>query len=170
MQQAIQELNEQRHNWINANIATLGESHETQRSSKFLGRQLQPKKHELRRVQAAKEVQAENNAGKKGMRIQLEEDILYQIAVFDRQPPCKLCHKPFKKFTRRTKCPWCLDMVCNQCIRRKVTVPTSNRMIKVCDACFGAINYWNADINNTEVEFSITETSLMPSQSSQRRV
>ena len=116
-------------------------------------------------MQAAKETQAEmgnkNNKTSKEMkkRLQLEEDILYQMNIFDRQLPCKLCQKPIKKFTRRvSKCLWCLDMVCNSCLTHKCNAPATNRNIKVCDGCFGFIGYWNSDINHTPIQFSITKS------------
>merc|ERR1712129_564751 len=93
----------------------------------------------------------------------LSNEVKYEIYAFDRQPPCKLCQKPFKRFTRHSKCPWCLDKVCKECLRRKTQLPQDNqtkksRTMKVCDGCFGAINYFVAEMNHTDAEFSATET------------
>lgn len=43
--------------------------------------------------------------------------------------------------------------------------------MKVCDGCFGAINYFAAEMNNTDAEFSATETmSLYTSDQSQSQM
>ena len=55
---------------------------------------------------------------------ELSIDVVYEIKVFfERSDPCKLCQKPFKRFTRKQKCPWCLDIICNACIRKKTSLP-----------------------------------------------
>merc|ERR1712228_983918 len=124
---------------------------------KYLGRDSTPKKHELDRVQNGKSIIKSKD---------LNPDVRYEIEAFDRQAPCKLCQKPFKRFTRKQKCPWCLDIVCKECLRRKTQLPQDNqskksRQMKVCDGCFGAINYFVAEMNHTEAEFSATETVTM---------
>ena len=135
--------------------------------SKYLGRVIKPKKHELDRVQNGKSLMKSKD---------LTEDVRYEIDAFDRQAPCKLCQRPFKRFTRKSKCPWCLDIVCKECLRRKTQLPQDNqskksRQMKVCDGCFGAINYFAAEMNNTDAEFSATETmSLYTSDQSQSQM
>merc|ERR1712154_604036 len=104
----------------------------------------------------------------------LNPDVKYEIDAFDRQSPCKLCQKPFKRFTRKSKCPWCLDIVCKECLRRKTQLPQDNqitkksRTMKVCDACFGAINYFVAEMNHTDAEFSATDTITIQTASTQK--
>jgi len=154
IQQAIQEQVENRARWINENIAQLENVHETARASRYCGRYMSPKKHELLRVQAAKSISKQSKS--------LNPDVKYEMEAFDRLPPCKLCQRPIKKFTRTSKCPWCLDSVCNDCINHKASLPTSTKPIKsmkVCDGCFGTIGYWTAEINHTQPEFSQTDTA-----------
>jgi len=167
IQSAIQEQVELRARWINENYQTLQEFHETARVSKYLGRVIKPKKHELDRVQNGKSLIKSKL---------LNPDVKYEIDAFERQAPCKLCQKPFKRFTRKSKCPWCLDIVCKECLRRKTQLPQDNqitkksRTMKVCDGCFGAINYFVAEMNHTDAEFSATDTVTMYSQESQSSV
>merc|ERR1712130_1031506 len=112
IQSAINKQIEQRARWINENYNILQEYHETARVSKYLGRDSKPKKHELHRIQNGKACKEKN---------ELNPDVLYEIKVFfDRSNPCKLCAKPFKRFTRKSKCPWCLDIICKDCFRKKI--------------------------------------------------
>ncbi len=90
---AISEQVELRARWINENYQILQEYHETARVSKYLGRIIKPKKHELDRVQNGKSIIKSKL---------LNPDVKYEIDAFDRQPPCKLCQKPFKRFTRKS--------------------------------------------------------------------
>jgi len=155
IQSAIQEQVELRARWINANFDKLQEDHETARISKYLGRDAPKKKHERERVQNGKTIVDSKL---------LNPDVKYEMDALDRDPPCKLCQKPFKRFTRKAKCPWCFDIVCKECLKRKTQLPSDNvlnkksRSMKVCDGCFGAINYFIAEMNNTDAEFSATET------------
>lgn len=170
IQSAILEQEEQRARWINSQISNLQEFDDTARTSKFCGRQVPPKKHERARVQNGKMLLKSKL---------LDPDVRYEIAAFDRQPPCKLCQRPFKRFTRKSRCPWCLDIVCKECLRRKTELPTerdsmlvavdgnnnssSNRkpkIMKVCDGCFGAISYYISEMNHTDAEFSATDTYM----------
>merc|ERR1711971_494537 len=161
IQSAITEQVELRARWINEKINTLQEFHETARVSKYLGRDSTPKKHELDRVQNGKSIIKSKL---------LNPDVKYEIDAFDRSSPCKLCQKPFKRFTRKSKCPWCLDIVCKDCLRRKTPLPQDtgkkSGSLKVCDGCFGAINYFVAEMNHTDAEFSATDTVTMYSDSS----
>jgi len=154
IQQAIQQQIENRTRWINENIASLESIHETARLSRYCGRYIPPKKHELQRVQAGKSIIKQSKL--------LNPDVKYEIEAFDRPQPCKLCQRPIKKFTRTAKCPWCLDTVCKDCINRKVALPTNTKPVtmKVCDGCFGTINYWISEINHTEPEFSQTANNI----------
>ena len=142
---AISKQIEQRERWINENYQSLQEYHKTAQVSKYLGRESKPKKHELHRVQNGKTIKNSK---------ELNADVLYEIKVFfDRSNPCKLCAKPFKRFTRKSKCPWCLDIICKDCIRKKTSLPEksknkSSNLIKVCDGCYGAISYYVHDIVN----------------------
>eukprot|EP01083_Nonionella_stella_P038841 105598_1 len=152
IENAIAKQIEQRARWINENYQTLQEYHETARVSKYLGRNSKPKKHELNRVQNGKAIK--NNK-------QLNIDVLYEIKVFfERSNPCKLCAKPFKRFTGKSKCPWCLDIICKKCVRKRTQLPDKSKkpgLIKVCDACYGAISYFDRDITqiNNEPTHSI---------------
>eukprot|EP00483_Globobulimina_turgida_P001521 UN01523 len=158
---AISEQVELRARWINENYQTLQEFHETARVSKYLGRCVKPKKHELDRVQNGKSILYSSMKQRGKL---LNPDVKYEIDAFDRQSPCKLCQKPFKRFPRKSKCPWCLDIVCKDCLRRKTQLPqdtgimkNNKRTIKVCDGCFGAINYFVAEMNHTDAEFSAND-------------
>jgi len=137
MEGAIAKQEEQRARWINENYQTLQEYHETARVSKFVGRTSKPKKHELHRVQNGKAVKNDRD---------LHPDVMYEIKVFfERSTPCKLCARPFRRFTRKSRCPWCLDQICKDCYRKKTSLPEKAKkdgLIKVCDACFGAIDHF----------------------------
>merc|ERR1712154_675583 len=137
------------------------------RVSKYLGRDSKPKKHELHRIQNGKACEEKN---------ELNPDVLYEIKVFfDRSNPCKLCAKPFKRFTRKSKCPWCLDIICKDCFRKKSSLPEKQKknqreqkLIKVCDACYGAISYFNHDITqsntiNNNLNLTIDRTNDLSS-------
>ena len=134
---AITKQEEQRARWINENYQTLQEYHETARVSKFVGRTSKPKKHELHRVQNGKAVKEDR---------ELHPDVVYEIKVFfDRSTPCKLCARPFRRFTRKSRCPWCLDQICKDCYKKKTSLPEKEKkdgLIKVCDACYGAISHY----------------------------
>jgi len=146
IESAIEKQMEHRARWINENYQTLQEYHESARVSKFLGRNAKPKKHELLRVQNGKAMKNEK---------EMNPEILDEIKIhFHRSYPCKLCQKPFKRLSRKVKCPWCLDIVCYQCFSKKTSIPDKKselqnaNLIKVCDACYGAISYFAHDITN----------------------
>ncbi|ETO29400.1 Rho guanine nucleotide exchange factor [Reticulomyxa filosa] len=174
IQYAISEQIEFRTRWMN-------DMHPTAQISQFIGRTVGPK-HELKRVQAGEQNMKSRN---------VSPSVKLEIAIFQRQAPCKLCMRPFKRFTRKVnskamkqkqynllilktknyvnkkcvlqmKCPWCQHTVCAECFRRKAKIPTNEKPLKVCDGCFGAINYFIADINHTDVEFSTTDASVLP--------
>ena len=160
---AINRETEVRARWINENYQSLQEYHQTARVSKYLGRDRKMKKHELHRIQNGKSMKNEK---------EINPEVADQIKVFfERSAPCKLCAKPFKRFTRKSKCPWCLEIVCKECFRKKTSLPEKSKktdealkLIKVCDACFGAIAYFDRhdaaaiDLMETETE---TETMTM---------
>ncbi|ETO20370.1 hypothetical protein RFI_16848, partial [Reticulomyxa filosa] len=115
------------------------------------------KYHNLLEEQSDQSFAGEQNINSKD----INPDVKLEIAAFQRQQPCKLCVKPFKRFTRKVKV-FLYCCLCADCIRRKAKIPTNKKPLKVCDGCFGAINYYIADMNHTDVEFSTTEASVLP--------
>ncbi|ETO22151.1 Rho guanine nucleotide exchange factor, partial [Reticulomyxa filosa] len=92
IQNSIEEQAEARNRWVNENINSLQDMHATAQISQYIGRTVGPKRHELKRVQAG-----EQNINSKD----INPDVKLEIAAFQRQPPCKLCIKPFKRFARK---------------------------------------------------------------------
>eukprot|EP01041_Mallomonas_annulata_P004607 gene4607-9154_t len=50
--------------------------------------------------------------------------------------PCRLCQSPFTLFRRQHHCRLCSHICCDECSKKRITIPDQNNAVRICDGCF----------------------------------
>ena len=74
---------------------------------------------------------------------------------FDDTPACMLCEKRFSTLTRRHHCRACGYCVCSGCASTYVTLPRTNKRVRVCNKCVGEMNLGKSSDQITDEDIDL---------------